>query len=966
MDDVVGLSVRALGPVQVLHGNREYELSSRRQRALLAALATSAGRWVSVSGLVDAVWDEDPPERARTTLQTYVSRLRRQLGVGAIEHGPAGYRLSPDAWTDVGSARQIAVVLESMARTDFDRRADLALEALELWSGPVLAEFADHDWFRGVIVELEALRANLVDVAAEALIETGRAAQALGLVQAALSDDPLREPTQVLLIRALHAAGRSLDAIRAADRYRRRLREETGLDPRSAFRETEHNVLSGEDPSAPAPAQRGFTSWSSASLPRPTPIIGREAAIRELDELLAAGRVVTITGVGGVGKTRLAAEIMNRRSDDQCWVAVDLAPVSQGAVAATIGAALGYRAERADERTVAELLRSESVVLVLDNCEHVVAEVCNVIRSVTDSCPDVRVLATSRVRLELPDEQVCALQPLPVGGRESPAVELFVDRLRRAHRRVDIAADDPSIEVLCARLDGVPLALELAASRAAALGVHTLTERLEATTHDLVARHGTDARHATMGNVVAWSVDLLGPQARSLLSALSVFHGEFGIDAAEAVGAAVVEESVPVLLGRLVDTSLVSASSDRRRYRLLELIRRFTSEALDQAEQAGAVRQAHARWVAACVAEIDRSSAGSEERETVTRLDGLRHEVLAALQWCVASDDLDTATQIVGAIAGPLLYRPDPDMIRAVRWVSATPSSRGAAHEAALLAAGARAAFLLGELPVVQELAERSMAHPAADTSSRHRALHALGVVQLYQGRFQESRARFQQIVADDTAAIVDRLDALAGQALAACYLGDPDDAETLASQHRALATAIGSDTYLAFTDYVDAEIHVARDDTARAVEALTRSTERAWDTGAAFVWGIASTVLAALLVRHRPPIEARQHLPVLLERWRRTATWPQLWTTLRLTAEFLADNAQPEVALLILEAAQHDPAAPSLVGADLASYQSLRSTLEARLGEAAVAGVTAGARAIDRAVILDRAIDALSAVSVA
>ena len=959
MDSSVDVFVRVLGPLQVSRSGAPRELASRRQRALLAALAVRDGRPVPVSELVDAVWDDDPPEQARSTLQTYVSRLRSSLGQDTIRHDPAGYRLAPNASTDVAAVRAAVRRLERLDRDDHRARSEVALGALELWSGSPLGEFSENDWFRGHIVELLEARANLVDVAAEGLVETQRAPQAIALLEASLASDPLREPTQVALVRALHAAGRTADAVRAASRYRRQLREDTGLLPGPLFEQVEALALSGEPASAPTVAD-GLADWSSASLSRPTPIVGRVGELTELRNLVSWARLVTVTGVGGVGKTRLVAELLDQHTDGFRLLAVELAPVAPGTVASSLGSVLGARAERTDARTIAELLRAESVMLVLDNAEHVLDEVREVVRVVLDSCPGVRIVTTSRVRLELPDEAVLQLEPLATVGDRSDAAQLFVDRVLRARSRYDLEADDPDVAELCRRLDGVPLALELAAGRAAVLGVPALNDRLGSILGSLAVVHGGHGRHATLGNVVAWSVDLLGKPASALLAALSVFQGEFDLGAAEAIGHEIVDEPVPLLLGRLVDTSLVATSGTPGRYRLLEMVRAFASDRLAESDLVGVVRTAHAEWIASRVAEIEQLAVGPPEAITSSRFDAIRHETRSALRWAVGNGDVDTGARIAVSLAGPMLYRPDFELISEVRWASSQPSIRGAAGEAALLASGARAAFLLGHLTEVDDLAERALASAPDDAATRHRAQHALGVVRLYQGRFDAAAECFDRVVSDPDTSITDRLDALGGLGLALCYLGDTYRAQHVVDQHRGLSNTVASSTYVAFADYGEAEVLLARGDVDAAAEALTTATERAWDARAGFVWGIASTVLAGVLVRHRPPEHAREHLPVLVERWRRTATWPQLWTTLRLVAEHLAGTGHPDTALMILEAADHDASAPLLVGDDVDRDDTLRAELTDRLGAATASGIAAGATRIDRVAVIERALHAL------
>lgn len=931
------------------------DIAGHRQRALLAALAVS-GRPVSVSSLVDAVWDEEPPERARATLQTYVSRLRRLLGRDTIHHGPAGYSLASQVTTDLATVRSLVDELSTVG--DPGRRGALAEQAMRCWEGPTLVEFADEEWFRPIAVELEETRHNLVEVAAEAWIDAGQAQRAVALLEPQVVAAPLREPTQVQLVRALHASGRVTDALRAADDYRRRLREETGLRPGAGLTEAERQALEGDAQPAQLRSEAAALHRSSDPLPRHSSLVGRAAELSELAELIRSCTLVTVTGTGGIGKTRVVAELLANAPGGEDWFVVDLSALDATAdVAATVGAALGQRGERTDDGAVAELLRSESMVLVLDNCEHVAGSVRGLVREVLRSCPHVHVLTTSRVRLGLPEEHLFHLAALSVAGPRAASVQLFEDRLRRA--RVDGARDEreqPAIVEVCARLEGVPLALELAASRAAVLGVPALAERL-AGDLQVVGGGGDEHRHATLDEVVAWSHDLLDPAAQRVLIAVSVFQGDFDVDAAEAVAGGVVDEPVALLLAGLVDASLVDTRGPGR-YRLLEMVRSFCRRQPAASGIDDEIRAAHAEWVRGKLERVVADAASPRETAATAALGALRPEIVAALQWCATHERPSAVAGIVGALAGAMLYRPDPILVDAL-WEFHRTSDPGSLASSSVLAAAARAAFLAGHLDEVDALVERAL-EGDPDPRVRSHAAHAAGVVRLYQGRFEECGAWFEMASMQD-AGVDARLDALGGLALAAAYTGDLGRAERTAAEHRALADAIDSDTYRSFSEFVSGEIDLARGDVDEAVTHLADASDRAWDVGASFVWGIASTALVGAVVHHRPHDEVREKLPVLLDRWRRTATWPQLWTTLRLVAELLAET-DPAVALVILEAADRDPAAPTLAGDDRERVARVRQGLAAALGEPVVAGVTAGVAALDRVEVFERARAALAA----
>lgn len=955
---MIRTAVLVLGPVRVAAASGVREVPGRRQRSLLAALAVHGGRPVSVGELVDAIWDDDPPEQARNTVQSYVSRLRKAYGP-IIEHGPAGYRLATDVTTDVGEVRAIRSRLDRAPPTDDRERARLALDALDRWTGPALGDLRDDRWFAGVAGELDELESSLLDRAVEAMIAVGDAAAAVTIIEGRAADRLVREPTQTLLVQALHAAGRTTEALRAADRYRTWLRDETGLLPGPMFVRAERAALDGEPvpsaaPSAARSAEVPTAAVAPVGLPRPTPLLGRERDLAELEAALARGRLVTVTGTGGIGKTRLVAELTSGPGE---WIVVALAPVEPGGVATAIAARLGYRDDVTDPRVLVDLLRPSACVLVLDNAEHVIVEVRRLARLLVDGCPDLAVLVTSRIRLDLPDEQLVVLDPLAVDGADAPAVGLFLDRLHRA--RPGVTLDPEHVAEVCARLDGVPLALELAASRAAVLGLEALIERLDSPIDVLSSAVDDEARHATLGSVIEWSVALLDEPARRVLAALGVFHGTFDVAAAEVVAAAVTDDPVAPIVGRLADASLVAPAERLGEHRLLEVIRHFADRELQRLEVADRVRAAHARWVAEQLHAVDVTSVGPDETATSARLDALRPEIDAATSWALGRRRTDLVTAIAVSLAGPLMYRPDHELVRSVHEVATDPAT---SPGPALLAAGARSAFLVGELGEVEALAHRALDHADCDPASQHRAYHALGVVRLYQGRFEESRRWFERVV--DVAAdpsLVERLDALGGLGLALCYAGDAEAAAVTIAQHRALADVADSDTYRAFGTYMTAEHRLLVGDVEGATAALSDASELAWSVGARFVWGIASTVLASILVRHGPPEEARRHLPTLIERWRRSATWPQLWTTLRLVAESIRASGHADVALLVLTAADCDPAAPTLVGDDLARIEELRAALHDELGPAAT-GIAAAAAVIDRSAVLDRAIAALGA----
>ncbi|MGD9996507.1 MAG: BTAD domain-containing putative transcriptional regulator [Ilumatobacteraceae bacterium] len=964
------LSVSVLGTVRVARDGLDEPIGSRRQRALLAALAVRHPRAVAVDDLVDAVWGDDPPNGAKATLQTYVSRLRSTLGDDAITHEPAGYRLGLDAVVDADEARNALTSARARLGAEPAAAAEIARAALDRWHGTALAELADSEWFAPVAAGLQGAHDQLRDTLAEALVESGRALEAIDVLEQAVLAQPFHERAQLLLARALALSGRPTDALRAADRYRRTLRDETGLDPGPGLAELESAILTGEAASPSQPTRRNVApapqDLPTLRLPRPGRLVGREAELTVLADALRTSRLVTVLGTGGVGKTRLVAELLATSHDTPAAV-VELAAVDDEQVVAAVAAAIRYRAGRADAEALVDAIGNDTTLLVLDNAEHVMAAVRATVRTLLDACPNLRVLATSRTRLGLPDERLVALQPLPTSGDRPASIELFADCLRRAqpHGDIDLGGDD--VRVLCERLDGLPLALEIAAARAAVLGVGALAERL-ATSNELMSipAEAGGGRHTSLEALVGWSYDLLGPPARRLLAALSIVDSEFDLTVAERMAADLLDEPVAPAFERLVDTCLVALGTAPGRFRMLDTIRRFASDRLVSNGDRAAVQRAHGRWITIEAAQLDALSTGPDEPLLSERIDRLRGDVRGAIARAADGGDVATLVSVSHHMMGALMYRPDADIARQVLDAALRPNVRGADGEALLLAAGSRAGWLLGDVTTAATLAAHAVAIAptgVAGAAARGRAHHSLGVVALYAGRFDEAEVHFRHVADDPESTVGDRVDALAGAALSASYGGATDRAAAHSRQHRAMAEASSRPSALAFADYVDGERALAHGEAEVALDLLRAAADRAWSVGATFVWGLSSTVLAATLVRRSDHDAAALELPTLLRRWRRTATWPQIWMSMRLVAEVLAAKDHAMAAVTVLAAADRDPAAPSLGERDRERLAQLRLRLETDLGADAAALAHARAEVLDRRQVLDMAIDTLDSL---
>ncbi|GGT20487.1 BTAD domain-containing putative transcriptional regulator [Streptomyces purpureus] len=576
-------------------------------RALLAALLLHEGRPVSADRLLDDLWGEDLPGRPANALQAKVSQLRRALGRDRVVHGPTGYRLLL-AEDELDATGFRALLARARHTPDPAPRAALLGEALALWRGAAYEDVADEPFVREGARRLEEERLTALEDLAEARLALGEHATLAPELTALVARHPLRERLRATQLRALTGAGRQADALHSYEDLRTRLAEELGVDPGPELAALHTAILRGDlppdDPAGPAagpavpvPAPR------PAALPTPlTRLVGRERDVEATARLLREARLVTLVGAGGVGKTRLAVETAYEAAyDDGVWF-VELAGHGRGAdLAETVAAALGVRDDAAGPLSpgtpvaaaerLAAALRGRDALLVLDNCEHVVAEAAELTVHLLRTAPGLRVLATSQEPLGLPGETVWPVEPLA----PEDAVRLFAARATAADPGFTLGpgtTDD--VAEICRRLDGIPLALELAATRVRALGTRALAARLGDRFRLLTnGQRGAPPRQQTLRAMIDWSWELLSVPERIVLRRLAVHRDGCTLGAAEAVcgGDGVPREDVVELLSRLVDRSLVVRSGER--YRLLESVAAYALERLRDVADEDAVRARH-------------------------------------------------------------------------------------------------------------------------------------------------------------------------------------------------------------------------------------------------------------------------------------------------------------------------------------------------------------------------------------
>ena len=664
-----------LGHLEVTEPTGDIAALGRRERAVLAALLTCPNRVVTGDGLAEAIWGHRPPASSVQIVWNVISRLRKVLGPDGIETLPPGYllRASPER-IDVHCFERLVVKARAAARTQaWDSAADTFTEALGLWRGTPFAEVPDWAPARIETARLIELRQAVREDCAEARLATDRFRDTVADLEILISEDPYRDRAWALLMRALYRCDRQADALRAFQRARTALAE-LGLEPGADLVALERAIIS-RDPGLNDDARPPELAASSRRAVEPmdrgpgrpgragnlvraiTEFVGRGEELRAQAEELTKRRVLTLTGTGGIGKSRLAIEVAWRQVEwfpDGVFV-VELAAFDDpDAVVAAVAATLSVQAQRGLTLVGAmqEWLRGRSLLLILDNCEHMLARTAELVTAIVTTCPDVTVLTTSREPLGVPGERVHRVAPL---DPESEGVALFCARAVAADDSFTLCAGDrATVAAICERLDGLPLAIELAAARVRSLSPSDLL--LHLADRFVVLQTSEDRafdRHQTMRDTVAWSYDLLTKAQQLLFDRLSVFAGTFDLAAARAVCSD--ERFDPsatlAIVGSLVDKSMVIAerSHHETRYRVLETLRQFGSDELDEQSQTTTLRDRHLAYYVDLAENGYRRWPSVQQIEVDLTFDREWDNLRAAHTWALASDRLDLADRLVAA-----------------------------------------------------------------------------------------------------------------------------------------------------------------------------------------------------------------------------------------------------------------------------------------------------------------------------
>jgi predicted ATPase/DNA-binding SARP family transcriptional activator len=779
----MAFEARILGPVEAARDGRSVALGSPKQKAVFALLVLGAGHVVSTDRLVDELWGEHPPDSPSSSLQVYISRLRRSLqthdqdpeAVRLVRRG-AGYQLDlPDRSVDahlfadlVGDGRAM------LAERPADAR-QLLEEALALPRGPALADVVAGLGPTGVAEaeRLDELRLVAQEALLQALLAQGDAMTAAADAAALVREHPLREGLREALMLALYRSGRQSEALTAYDAVRRELRRQLGVDPGAGLRELYARILRHDpalEPAAvPVPATRrdsppARTGPPAGRLPEPlTSFVGREADVGAVVRSVRGSRLTSLAGTGGAGKTRLAlaaAHAAGPFPGGTWWV--DLAVLDDPAIVPrVVGLALsGHDTPGGSPLDVAiDQLGDQDTLLILDNCEHVVAACADVVRRLLTGCPRLRVLVTTREPLGVPGEVIWPVDPLtvpPPGVRltpavavRSPAVRLWSERAAAALPGFALDEDNVGTVVrICRRLDGLPLAIELAAARLRVLSLEEIADALDHHLAVLVAQdRGQPARHQTLQATLDWSYRLLPEGERRLLAELSVFHGGFTLEAVSAVRAPAADRRSSLdLVSGLIDRSMVMVADRGRptRYRLLETVRLFAVEQLS-AEDRRAVGDRHLAHFRGLAETAEARLAGPGQQQWLDLLDADVANLIGALSWSVGAGAApEQGLRLVSALWRFWYLRGHYTAGR--EWLDAalTAAVRApAALRAKALAAAGRFAYLQGDYAIAEQRLEEALTgyRSQRDGAGIAYVQQSLGSVARERGEYPRSRA---------------------------------------------------------------------------------------------------------------------------------------------------------------------------------------------------------------------------------
>jgi predicted ATPase/DNA-binding SARP family transcriptional activator len=904
----VAVEFGILGDVEARAGGQSLDIGPARQRCVLVALLIDVNRVVPSDQLIERVWSDGLPHRARNSLAGYLSRLRQALGGHGVEitSRSGGYVLTTDpASIDLHAFRQLASRARAAAEPD---EADTLFDtAMSMWRGVPFASI-DTPWMNNVRTALEAERFAVALDRNDAALRVGRHGELLPALAALSSDHPLDERLAGQLMLAQFRCGRQADALETFRAMRERLVEELGTDPGPGLRLVHKQILDG-DPghqvSTPAP-RTPVTSRPRATVPRRiTSFVGRERDISSVVDALARSPLVTLTGVGGVGKTRLGLEVASRLQAqfDDGAVFCELAPLEDGsAVGHAVAAALRLQQQQGlgIEATVIEFLRTHNLLLLVDNCEHVLPAAARLVDEIVRHCPDVVALVTSREALGVEGERILAVPALP----EEHATELFAERAKAGRPDFDLDHEPVgAVAEICRRLDGLPLAIELAAARMRAMSSLDVARRLDGLRLLSGGTRDAPRRQQSLAATIDWSYRLLTKHEQELFVRLSVFAGGFDLEAAHGVcGAGTdTEDDTLELLTGLLDKSMVKmrAGGARSRYFLLETLRAYGRDRLRENGRLDEIVLRHAQYYTELAEQAAAGMHGADEAVWIERMMPDYDNLRVAWEHVIAAGDVDTALRLVTSLSEYVHLRIGYE---SSGWAQRLVGVAERDHPlyAAAVGFAARGAWNKGEFEQAQSLA--SLARGRVPGRGNGRVAYpgdVLADLALYRGDAHAALSHYEAEMARARAEAdpIRLVWTLFYVAICHAALRAPDDGIAVAEEAVTVSDTTANPTARSMARYALGLV-LKKSAPERALALFDEAADLAASVQNFWWHGIALMEAAATRAVHDQTATAAQALIDVIDHWDRVGDWSQQWLNLRYVTRFLARVGADDEAL--------------------------------------------------------------------